>query len=156
MYGRDLIAIPEVLADNGFATDKLGRLINEAANVQNAHFTGNVWSGAFAAINQINNTIAAIGSGAISPITTADNDRWLGQLYFLRGLYYFDLVKVYGYIPGAVVSVQDRGGVPLSTSGIATSSDALAWKPFTMESRNSYRNFVSSALYYTSREYWCK
>ena len=37
LYGRDLVAIPEVLADNGFATNKSGRLINEAANVQNAH-----------------------------------------------------------------------------------------------------------------------
>jgi hypothetical protein len=147
LYGRDLVAIPEVLADNGFATNKSGRLLNEAANVQGAHFTGNVWSGAYAAINQINNTITAIGSGAISPApTTADNDRWLGQLYFLRGLYYFDLVKVYGYIPGAVVTVQDRGGVPISTSGIATSGDALAWKPSRAPIADVYAQIVKDLL----------
>lgn len=130
LYGRDLIAIPEVLADNGFATNKSGRLLNEANNVQNAHFTGTVWTNSFASINQINNTIAAINGGAISPApTTADIDRWLGQLYFLRGLYYFDMVRVYGYIPGAVVAAQDKGGVPISISGIATVADALAWKP---------------------------
>jgi len=57
LYGRDLIAIPEVLADNGFATNKSGRLLNEANNVIGAHFTGSIWSGAYAAINQINNSI---------------------------------------------------------------------------------------------------
>jgi hypothetical protein len=28
LYGRDLIAIPEALSDNGFATNKSGRLFN--------------------------------------------------------------------------------------------------------------------------------
>jgi len=67
LYGRDLIAIPEVLADNGFATNKSGRLLSEANNVQGAHFTTSVWSGAYAAINQINNTVAAINTGGITP-----------------------------------------------------------------------------------------
>lgn len=130
LYGRDLIALPEALADNGFATNKSGRLINEANNVQGAHFTTSIWSGGYAAINQINNTITAITNSTITPaLTQAEIDGWLGQLYFLRGLYYFDLVRVYGYVPGAVVAAQDRGGVPLSLSGIANSADALAWKP---------------------------
>ncbi|MFX6031661.1 hypothetical protein ABTE99_18985, partial [Acinetobacter baumannii] len=29
-YGRDLIALPEALSDNGFATNKSGRLLPEA------------------------------------------------------------------------------------------------------------------------------
>ena len=147
LYGRDLIAIPEVLADNGFATNKSGRLINEAANVQGAHFTGTVWSGSFAAINQINNTIGAITAGGISPAPTqADQDRWLGQLYFLRGLYYFDLVRVYGYVPGAVVAANDRGGVPISISGIATSAAALAWKPSRAPIADVYAQIVKDLI----------
>jgi hypothetical protein len=147
LYGRDLIAIPEVLADNGFATNKSGRLLNEAANVQGAHFTGTVWSGSFAAINQINNTIGAITTGGISPAPTqADQDRWLGQLYFLRGLYYFDLIRVYGYVPGAVVTANDRGGVPLSTTGIATSAAALAWKPSRAPIADVYAQIVKDLL----------
>jgi starch-binding outer membrane protein, SusD/RagB family len=152
LYGRDLIAIPEVLADNGFATNKSGRLINEAANVQGAHFTGTVWSGSFAAINQINNTIAAISGGGISPAPTqADQDRWLGQLYFLRGLYYFDLIRVYGYVPGAVVAANDRGGVPLSTTGIATSAAALAWKPSRAPIADVYAQIVKDLIASESR-----
>jgi len=147
-----LIAIPEVLADNGFATNKSGRLLNEAANVQGAHFTTSVWSGSYAAINQINNTIAAINAGGISPAPVqADLDRWLGQLYFLRGLYYFDLVRVYGYIPGAVVASQDRGGVPLSIAGIATSADALAWKPSRAPIADVYAQIVKDLIASESR-----
>jgi hypothetical protein len=130
LYGRDLIAIPEVLSDNGFATNRSGRLFSEAQNVQGAHFSGSIWTNAYGSINQINNTIEAINKGDISPKPTqTEIDGWMGQLLFLRGLYYFDLVKVYGYIPGAVVSAQDRGGVPVYTQGIATADAARAWKP---------------------------
>ena len=147
LYGRDLIAIPEVLADNGFATNKSGRLLNEANNVLGAHFTTSVWSVSYAAINQINNTIAAINTGGISPTPVqADLDRWLGQLLFLRGLYYFNLVRVYGYIPGAVVTANDKGGVPLSVTGIATSTDALAWKPSRAPLADVYAQIVKDLL----------
>ena len=130
LYGRDLIAIPEVLADNALATNKSGRLLNESNNALGAHFTGSIWTNAYASINQINNTIDAINKGDILPKPTqTEIDRWIGQLLFLRGLYYFDLVRVYGYIPGAVVAAQDRGGVPVSIKGIATADDARAWKP---------------------------
>jgi len=147
LYGRDLIAIPEVLADNGFATNKSGRLLNEANNVLGAHFTTSIWSGSFAAINQINNTIAAINADIISPKPVqADLDRWLGQLLFLRGLYYFNLVRVYGYIPGAVVAANDKGGVPLSITGIATSTDAFAWKPSRAPLADIYAQIVKDLL----------
>ena len=147
LYGRDLIAIPEVLADNGFATNKSGRLLNEANNVQGAHFTGSIWSGAYAAINQINNTIAAINTGGISPTPVkADLDRWMGQLLFLRGLFYFNLVEVYSYIPGAEVAANDKGGVPLTITGIATSSAALAWKPSRAPLADVYAQIVKDLV----------
>jgi hypothetical protein len=129
-YGKDLIALPEALADNGFATNKSGRLLNEANNVQGAHFTATVWTNSYAAINQINNTLAAIQTATLVPaISQAELDRWQGQLYYLRGLYYFDLVRVYAYLPGAIVTAADKGGVPLTITGFATLADALAFKP---------------------------
>ena len=147
LYGRDLIAIPEVLADNGFATNKSGRLLNEANNVQGAHFTGSIWSGAYASINQINNTIAAINAGGITPKPVqADLDRWMGQLLFLRGLYYFNLVEVYSYIPGAEVAANDKGGVPLTIAGIATATDALAWKPSRAPLADIYAQIVKDLV----------
>lgn len=133
-YGRDFIALPDALSDNGFATNKSGRLFGEAQNAvptQGAnHFTTTVWSNSYAAINQINLTLEAIPGLKLTPaLNQTERDRWEGELYFLRGLYYFDLVRVYGYIPGAVVDPQDRGGVPLVTTGFATAAAALAFKP---------------------------
>ena len=45
LYGRDLIAIPEALADNGRATNKSGRLNPEYNNQVNAHFAN--WATAY-------------------------------------------------------------------------------------------------------------
>lgn len=143
-YGRDLIALPEALSDNGFATNKSGRLLPEAQNILGAHFTGTIWSNSYANINQINNTIEAINTVALSPAATdAEKNVWLGQLYFLRGLYYFNLAIVYAYVPGAVVSAQDRGGVPLTTKGIATGTDALAFKPSRAPQTEVYTQVVA-------------
>ncbi|MGQ7476244.1 RagB/SusD family nutrient uptake outer membrane protein, partial [Streptococcus suis] len=91
-------------------TNKSGRLLAEAQNVLGAHFTNAIWTNNYASINQINNTINAINTASLSPaITSTEQNRWLGQLLFLRGLHYFDLARVYGYIPGAVVTSQDKG-----------------------------------------------
>ena len=147
LYGRDLIAIPEVLADNATATNKSGRLLSEANNVFGAHFSGSVWTNSYLAINQINNSIDAINKGDILPKPTqSDVDRWMGQLLFLRGLYYFDLVRVYGYIPGAVVTANDRGGVPISLKGIAAFDSAVIWKPSRAPLNDVYAQIVTDLI----------
>jgi len=149
MYGRDMITHPEALADNGFATFKSGRLLPEAnnsspvANTGANHFTTTVWTNSYAAINQINLTLEAIPGLTASTITQADKDKWNGQLYFLRGLYYFDLVRVYAYMPGAVVAANDMGGVILSTKGVASATDALAFKPARASIDSVYLQIVS-------------
>jgi starch-binding outer membrane protein, SusD/RagB family len=130
LYGKDLITHPEALADNGYATNKSGRLLNESNNVFGAHFTGSIWINAYQAINQINLTLEAIPNLQVVPaITPAEKANWEGQLYFLRALYYFDMAKVYAYIPGAVVTSQDRGGVPLALKGIANKDSARKFFP---------------------------
>ncbi|HEX2533597.1 MAG TPA: RagB/SusD family nutrient uptake outer membrane protein [Chitinophagaceae bacterium] len=143
LYGRDLITHPEALADNGYATNKSGRLVPEANNTAGAanHFTGNVWINSYAAINQINLTLEAIPG--IAGATAAEKARWEGQLYFLRGLFYFDLIRVYAYIPGAVVDAQNRGGVPLTLRGFSTVDSALAFKPARAPIDDVYTQIVS-------------
>jgi len=129
VYGRDNIALPEALADNGFATNKSGRLLNEYNNVQGAHFTAAFWQTAYAAINQANLILEAIPAATDPTITQGDRTYWEGQLYFLRALYHFDLVKAYAFIPGAEVATNNRGGVPILLTGTKTSDDALLLKP---------------------------
>jgi starch-binding outer membrane protein, SusD/RagB family len=127
LYGRDLIAVSEALSDNGFATNKSGRLLPEAQNNQGATFTTTIWTSGYGGINQINLTLEAIP--ALAGVTAAESDRWQGQLYFLRALIYFEMMKAYAYIPGAVVTPQDRGGVPVITKGIQTADFALTFLP---------------------------
>jgi len=67
-------------------------------------------------------------------------------LLFLRGLFYFNLVEVYGYIPGALVAANDKGGVPLSVAGIATSPDALGWKPSRAPLADVYAQIIKDLL----------
>jgi starch-binding outer membrane protein, SusD/RagB family len=127
LHGRDLLAVAEALSDNGFATNKSGRLFNEAQNNQGATFTSTIWTSGYGGINQINLTLEAIPK--VAGVTAAESDRWQGQLYFLRALSYFEMMKVYAYIPGAVVTSQDRGGMPIITKGIQTADFALSFLP---------------------------
>ena len=114
IYGRDLIAIPEALADNGRATNKSGRLVPEFQNQPNAHMV-NTWASAYFVINQVNLVLDAVGTAKISDAKKASVE---GQAAFLRGLMYFELMKVYAYFPKNVIDAQNRGGVPLITGGV--------------------------------------
>ena len=60
IYGRDMITHGDALADNGFATNKSGRLLPEAQNNQGAHYTTTIWTSGYAGINQINLVLEAI------------------------------------------------------------------------------------------------
>jgi hypothetical protein len=123
LYGRDLIAIPEALSDNGFATNKSGRLFNEANNVQGAHFLN--WQTNYFAIAEINLVLAAIPTLNVAPaVTPAELNNWEGQLKFLRAFCYFDLARTYAYDPGVAVLGLDRGGVPLVLTTPTTTTEA--------------------------------
>ena len=153
LYGRDLIALPEALADNGFANNRSGRLLNESRNVLAIattganHFTSTLWSSSFTAINQINLTLEAIPKLQVVPVPTpAEIAVWQGQLYFLRGLYYFELARAYAYIPGAIVASQNKGGVPIAPAGIQTLADATSYKPARQSIDSVYTYIINDLL----------
>jgi starch-binding outer membrane protein, SusD/RagB family len=129
-YGKENIVWPEVLADNGRSTNHSGRLVGEARNDRNAHFTN--WATIYNQINNGNLVIDWLTSSAsqISPAPTAAQIAgWDGQLKFLRALNYFDLAREYAYIPGATIASNDFGCVPLMLTGIRTSDLAAGPKP---------------------------
>lgn len=146
LYGRDLIAIPEALADNGFATNKSGRLLPEANNVFRAHFTGTHWSACYNGINQANLILEAIPTSTAPGVTAADKASWTAQLQYLRALYYFDLVKVYSYMPGATVPAQDKGGIPIVLKGISTSAGAIELLPSRAPIADVYAQVVADLV----------
>lgn len=113
LYGRDLIALPEALSDNGRATNKSGRLVPEWQNQPGAHFAN--WAQAYYAINQANLILKALPTVTMPQ---ANKDNVEGQCLFLRALLYFDLMRAYAYAPKAIISQQDRGGVPIILDGV--------------------------------------
>ncbi|AQG78512.1 RagB/SusD family nutrient uptake outer membrane protein [Spirosoma montaniterrae] len=122
VYGRDLIAIPEALADNGRATNKSGRLNAEYRNNLQSHFAN--WTTAYFAINQANlvlENIPRVFTGTDQTTVTRRNGIE-GQAQFLRALLYFDLMRAYAYEPGVEVAAQNRGGVPLLLTGVLDQS----------------------------------
>ncbi len=124
IYGRDLFAVSDALADVGQTTSNSGRLIGENNNQPGSHF--GTWQTAYAAINEANLIID--GLSGVEGASAAQLARWEGEAKFLRGLYYFDLVKVYSYIPTAIFEpgVIGQGGIPVVTEGVITSGVALS------------------------------
>jgi starch-binding outer membrane protein, SusD/RagB family len=114
MYGRDLIAMPEALADNGRATNNSGRLVAQFQNQINAHMSN--WQIGYFAINQCNLILEAAPN--VAGITEAQRNKAEGEIHFLRALLYFDLMRVYAYDPTAIVEASNRGGVPLVLKGV--------------------------------------
>ncbi len=115
MYGRDFIALPEALSDNGRATNKSGRLNPEYLNQPNAHFANGAWLLSYYAINQINLILDGLGKVNVA---TATKDNLEGQALFLRGLIYHNLSRVYAYDPGAILTQSNRGSVQLQLKPI--------------------------------------
>jgi hypothetical protein len=124
IYGRDLLAVSDALADVGQTTSNSGRLLSENNNQPGAHF--GTWQTAYAAINEAN--LILDGLDNVEGASAAQLARWEGEAKFLRGLYYFDLVKVYSYIPTAIYEpgVIGQGGIPVVTEGVISSGVALS------------------------------
>jgi hypothetical protein len=124
-YGRNLLAMADALADVGQTTSNSGRLIGENNNQPNVHFPAGLWQNSYFAINEAN--LILDGIAAVEGGSETQKARWEGEAKFLRGLYYFDLIKSYSYIPTAIIpeGVIDEGGVPLITEGIITSEPAF-------------------------------
>lgn len=134
LYGRDIIAIPEALADNGRATNKSGRLNPEYQNQINAHFIHWQWS--YFAINQANLVLDALPK--VEKMTQANKDFVEAQALFIRGLLYFELMRAYAYEPSVEIKEASKGGVPLLKSGVV---DATQIK---LESRASINDVYES------------
>ncbi|MCH7402867.1 RagB/SusD family nutrient uptake outer membrane protein [Belliella kenyensis] len=112
-YGRDMIAIPEVLTDNSIQAGTGIRLTGEANNQPGAHI--NNWQNSYYAINEANLVLRALDENDFSVDFKNEIE---GQIRFLLGLYYHNLARVYAYDPTAIIPENNRGGIPLLKTGI--------------------------------------
>jgi tetratricopeptide (TPR) repeat protein len=86
----DLLASQDVINWNGTYQD-MTQFVNQQITNNNG-FVEDLWLGAYNAINQTNNVLANLDKA------TDDDERgrWEGEAKFMRGLIYFDLVRLYG------------------------------------------------------------
>ncbi|MBA9079296.1 RagB/SusD family nutrient uptake outer membrane protein [Rufibacter quisquiliarum] len=117
-YGRDLVALPELLSDNAVHSGRGTTLQAEASNSPGAHLE--TWETGYAAINEANLILEALG-----PLSAPQSfkNSVEGQVRFLRALFYHNLVKVYAFDPTANDPTRNRGGVPLVRKGVIAVGD---------------------------------
>ena len=112
LFGRNLIAKQEILADNcGFAQG--GSVFrNEYRNTMGAG--NNIWTAAYRVIAITNDIISAVDKVNIESSQEATRNKIKGEALFVRGLLYFNLLRSYSREPGQLVNNFDLG-VPLIT-----------------------------------------
>ncbi|WP_304518151.1 RagB/SusD family nutrient uptake outer membrane protein [Cecembia rubra] len=120
LYGRDFLAVPELLADNAFNTGAGNRLVGQFNNQPGAHMAN--WGTAYFTINQINLVLKALGE---VELPVAFRNRIRGEVLFLRALLYHDLVRVYAYDPTADIADFNLGGVPILETGSLSVADVV-------------------------------
>jgi hypothetical protein len=115
LYGQQYMLVPDALADNvnlrpGATSNRYPGFVG---NTVFNHLGG--YGAYFSTINEANNIIEDIGGLSLEASNPqAVRDRIRGEAFFLRGMAYFDLARVYGYTPGEAVDGFDLG-VPIRT-----------------------------------------
>jgi len=119
-YGRDMVAVPEVLTDNSIPAGTGIRLVAEANNQAGAHLS--IWQSSYYAINEANLILRALDETPTNPDFRNNIE---GQLRFLLGLYYHNLMRAYAYDPTAIIEASNKGGVPLMKTGIRATNEIV-------------------------------
>lgn len=114
MYGGNLFRDAELLGSDGevrwVGTYSDPRdIFNHDMDAGNSDVE-NTWSIAYATINSCNNVLSALDI-----VNAADRDRVEGEARFIRGVCYFELVRLFG-LPYIADGVNNQPGVPLITT----------------------------------------
>lgn len=118
-YGAQMMLAPDVMADNLEQTStNSNRYTGFVNNNHGTHLS--LWSVGYDAINDLNLVLSGIDGSNGTP---AEKTQIKGEALFLRGLIYFDLVRVYGYEPGKEVNNWNEGVIIRETPTL-TKADA--------------------------------
>jgi tetratricopeptide (TPR) repeat protein len=127
LYGTNLNLIPELLAsDNSVSWRGTFASYREVTNRQmlatNAE-AQRTWITAYQVINVANNIL-----GSLDKVTDADQkSAFEGEALFLRGIMYFELVRLYA-LPWGASAANDQLGVPLVLRATLTQDQAAETK----------------------------
>jgi len=99
IYGRHMVIIPGLIADNlGWegTTLEYGQVDNNSILSDNA-LVESIWNAHYETLNRINYLISKLPD--ISDMSDGERADYYGQLYFLRALCHFNLVRFFGPVP---------------------------------------------------------
>lgn len=145
-YGRDMIIAPELLADNAkIALANSGRLLGESTNDERSHIGDQAfWTACYNVINRVNLILANIES--TPGLSTAEIEGLRGESYFLRGLVYFDLARVYARNPNFLENNFDLGVPILLTPFNGLDEDAFPARATVNEVYNQSKSDLNQAI----------
>lgn len=106
-YGRNMICIPEVFADNCGLIAGGTVLTNAYHNKIEAGC--NIWVQAYKIVSIANDILGTIDNIEVSQEEKSKRDRIKGEALFFRGLAYFDLMRSYAREPNHLVNNFDLG-----------------------------------------------
>lgn len=123
LYGTDLILVPELLASNGYirwdGTFQNYRQIGNHTQVATLSNAEGIWTQAYDAINQCNLVLANLDA-VTDP---GQKTQYEGEVSFIRGAMYFELVRLYAqqYQAGGG---NTQAGVPINLVPVTTVEQA--------------------------------
>lgn len=117
-YGRNFIVAGDLAADNliwtGTTVDY--KQIRDNAIISNNTIIEGIWASIYTAINRINYVLSKVE--AIENLSLAEQNKYKGELLFLRGLAYFDLVRLFGGVPLRINPVIVQSDVHIARSSV--------------------------------------
>ena len=123
LYGTDLILVPELMGANGYITWNGSfanyRQIGAHTQISTLSNAQSIWTAAYSAINQCNLILANL-----SAVTDAgQRTQFEGEANFIRGLMYFELVRLYAQQYNASTAAT-QPGVPINLTAITNVEQA--------------------------------
>ncbi len=135
LYGLDLIGVGEISGEDAFeeiaANDggRFGQLDDFSTNAGN-DLVGDIWRESYEGIQRANVVLNRIAEIEFENVSTKNNR--IGEMQFIRGLLYFNLVRLYGDVPLVVEETSNpsdyfgQGRTPISEVFTQIESDLNA------------------------------
>ena len=101
----------------GSSTQDLGQA-NSLLIADNNSYVWRFWQTAYRAIENCNGIIEGIEGMTEEMISETKKNQYLGETYFLRGYFYFNLVRLYGPVPLKLEPTKDLANTEIELSSI--------------------------------------
>lgn len=115
-YGRNFIIVNDLAADNlnwtGTTVDY--RQFEENNLTANNTIIDGIWTAIYSAVNRTNIVYGKVDG--VEGLTEDEQNKYKGELLFMRGLAYFDLIRLFGGVPLRTQAVAGPGDVHLARS----------------------------------------